>query len=181
MISKLQVDYQDSNNPKIFRLVDDSEYNNKIPVQNGLLEITPPGFKYAQVFSVKPYFNMVLNASILGILKTKSYKLLADLPDGIYHIKYSIAPNSELLVEYDYFRTIKLMDKYSRIVCALLDKKRDYTVREFDEIKQEILWIYQLIQSSKYKIEICGENEKGLDLYNEAGHLLNKYVGCLSC
>jgi len=181
MISKLQVDYHDSNNPKTFRLIDDSEYNPKLPVQNGLLEVTPPGFKYSQVFSVKPYFSMALNASILGILKTKSYSTLADLPDGIYHIKYSIAPNQELVVEYDYFRTIKLMDKYARIVCALLDKKFDYTVREFEEIKQEILWIRQLIESSKYKVEICDEGEKGIDLYNEASMLLNKYVGCLSC
>lgn len=181
MVSKLQLDYIDSNNPKTFRLVDDSEYNPKLPVQNARLEVTPPGFKYAQVFDVKPYFNMALNASILGILKTKSYKLLADLPDGIYHIKYSIAPNADLLVEYDYFRTIKLMDKYSRIVCSLLEKKRDYTVREFDMIKQEILWIHQLIDAAKYKAEICGDPQKGLDLYNEAGHMLNKYIGCLSC
>lgn len=181
MVSKLQVDYQDSNNPKTFRLVDDSEYNPKIPVINGRLEITPPGFSYSQIFDVKPYFSMALNASILGILKTKSVSLLADLPDGIYHIKYSIAPNAELFVEYDYFRTVKLMDKYSRIVCGLLDKKLDYTVREFDDIKKEILWIHQLIDASKYKVEICDEAEKGLNLYNEAGHILNKYIGCLSC
>lgn len=181
MISKLQVEYKDSSNPKAFRLIDDSQYNPKIEVCNAVLEVTPPGFRYAQVFTVKPYFNMALNASILGILKAKSYSTLADLPDGIYHIKYSINPNNELNVEYDYFRTIKLLDKYARIVCGLLNKKRDYTVREFDEIKQEILWIHQLIQSSKYKVEVCNENEKGIDLYNEASHLLNKYISCLTC
>lgn len=180
MVSKLQLDYQDSNNPKTFRLVDDSEYNTKLPVQNGRLEVTSPGFAYAQVFDVKPYFNMALNASILGILKTKSYKLLADLPDGIYHIKYSIAPNAELFVEYDYFRSVKLIEKYARITCALLQKKRDYTVQEFDEIKQEILWIHQLIDSAKYEVEICDNPQRGLDLYNEAGHILNKYVSCLN-
>jgi hypothetical protein len=73
------------------------------------------------------------------------------------------------------------MDKYARITCALLDKKLDYTVREFEEIKQEILWIKQLIDSSKYKVEVCDEAEKGIELYNEASHLLNKYVSCLSC
>jgi hypothetical protein len=181
VISKLQVDYQDSNNPKTFRLVDDSEYNPKIEVCNTFLEVTPPGFNYPTTFKVKPYFNMVLNASILNILKVKSVKLLADLPDGTYHIKYSISPNDELFVEYDYFRTVKLMYKYSRIVCGLLDKKRDYTVREFDDIKQEILWIRQLIESAKDKVEVCSQEEKGIDLYNEASHLLNKYVSCLIC
>ena len=181
MVSKLQVDYQDSNNPKIFRLIDDSEYNPNIAVCDATLEITPPGFQCSTVFTVQPYFNVVLNASILNILKVKSYKSLADLPDGTYRIKYSISPNDQLFVEYDYFRTVKLMEKYSKIVCGLLDKKRDYTVREFDDIKQEILWIYQLIQSSKFKVEICNDCDKGIELYNEASHLLNKYVACLIC
>lgn len=181
MISKLNVDYIDSNNPKTFRLIDDSEYNPKVTVTCGTLEITPPGFKYPTVFTVKPYFNMVFNASILNILKVKSYKLLADLPDGIYGINYFIPPVTELCVEYDYFRTVKLREKFSRITCGLLDKKRDYTVKEFESIKQEILWIDQLIDSSKYKVEVCGEPEKGILLYNEASFLLDKYVSCITC
>lgn len=181
MVSKLSVDYIDSNNPKTFRLIDDSEYNTKITVSSPTLEITPPGFSYPTVFTVEPYFNMVFNASILNILKVKSYKLLADLPDGIYGIKYSITPSAELFVEYDYFRTVKLREKFSRIACGLLDKKRDYTVNEFEDIKKEILWIDQLIDASKYKTEICGEPEKGISLYNEASFLLDKYIHCITC
>lgn len=181
MITKLSVDYLDSNNPKNFRLIDDSEYNPKVTVDCATLEITPPGFTVPVVFEVKPHFNTVFNASILGILKVKSYKFLADLPDGTYQIKYSITPVDELYVEYDYFRTVKLLDKYSKIKCGLLDKKRDYTVNEFEQIKQEILWINELIDASKYKVEICGEPEKGIELYNEANQLLNKYVSCLAC
>ena len=181
MVSKLNVDYIDNNNPKTFRLIDESEYNPKITVTNAKLQVTPPGFTSGVTFDVKPYFSMVLNASILNILKVKSYALLADLPDGIYSINYSINPNSELFVDYDYFRTVKLREKFSRIVCGLLDKKRDYTVREFEEIKEEILWVDQLIDASKYKTEICEEPEKGILLYNEASHLLDKYVSCITC
>lgn len=181
MISKLNVDYLDSNNPKTFRLIDESQYNPKINVTSPTLEVTPPGFSYPTVFTVKPQFSMVLNSSILGILKVKSYSLLADLPDGTYGIKYSINPNTELFVEYDYFRTVKLRTKFSRIVCGLLDKKRDYTVREFEEIKKEILWIDQLLDASKYKVEICEEPEKGISLYNEASSLLDKYISCIKC
>lgn len=181
MISKLNVDYLDSNNPKTFRLIDESEYNPKIAVTSAKLEVTPPGFNSPTIFDVKPYFSMVLNASILNILKVKSVNLLADLSDGIYGIKYSINPSTELFVEYDYFRTVKLREKFSRIVCGLLDKKRDYTVREFEEIKKEILWIDQLIDASKYKVEICEESEKGILLYNEASHLLDKYISCIRC
>lgn len=175
------MDYIDSNNPKTFRLIDESEYNSKITVSGATLAITPPGFSIPTTFSVKPYFSMVFNASILNILKVKSYSLLADLPDGIYGINYSISPNTELNVSYDYFRTVKLREKFSRIMCGLLDKKRDYTVREFEEVKQEMLWIDQLIDASKYKVEICEEPEKGVLLYNEAAFLLDKYISCLTC
>jgi hypothetical protein len=181
MITSLQVDYIDSNNTKTFRLIDDSQYNPKIEVDCARLEITPPGFKEARIIEVKPYFNTVLNASILGILRVKSYKDLTDLPDGLYKIKYSIAPNEELFVEYDYFRTVKLRDKFSKIACGLLDKKRDYTVTAFEDIKKDILWIDQLIDASKYKIEICCDEEKGIEIYNEANFLLNKYISCLGC
>lgn len=182
MVSSLQVDYIDNNNnPKIFRLVDDSQYNPKLPVECARLKITPPGFKYAQVFDVKAYFNTAFNASLLNILKVKRFKDLIDLPDGIYQINYSIAPTDELSVDYDYFRTVKLKNKYFKVSCGLLDKKADYTVREFEDIKKDILWINELIDASKYKVEICGEPEKGIELYNEANHLLNKYVSCLTC
>lgn len=181
MTSNLQVEYYDNNNPKTFRLIDDSEYNPKLPVVGAQLRITPPGFKYAQIYDVKPRFNTVFNASLLNISKTKTQKTLADLPDGTYGIKYSIDPVDELFVEYDYFRTVKLKEKYSKITCGLLDKKRDYTVKAFDEIKAEILWINELIEASKYKVEICGEPEKGLELYNEANFLLNKYIHCITC
>lgn len=181
MITKLEVDYLDSNNPKTFRLIDNSEYNPKIPIECATLEITPPGFKQPRVFDVQPLFSSVFNASILGILKSKSYKTLTDLPDGIYNIKYSIQPTSELSVEYEYFRTVKLKDKYCRIVCGLLDKKRDYTVSAFEDIKHEILWINELIDAAKFKVEVCGEQDKGMELYNEAAFLLNKYISCLGC
>lgn len=182
MITNLQVDYIDSNNVKIFRLVDDSQYNPKIKnIDCAQISITPPGFNEPRIFNVKPYFNTAFNASILGILKVKSYKDLTDLPDGVYKIKYSVSPAEELSVEYDYFRTVKLRDKFSKIACGLLDKKRDYTVNAFEDIKKDILWIDQLIDASKYKVEICCEEEKGIELYNEASYLLNKYVSCLSC
>lgn len=181
MISNLQVEYYDKNNPKTFRLIDDSEYNPKLTPTGAKLRITPPGFKYAQEYDVKPYFNTVFNASLLNIAKAKSQKDLADLPDGIYGIKYSIDPSDELFVEYDYFRTVKLQEKFAKIACGLLDKKRDYTVNAFQEIKQEILWIRELIEASKYKVETCSDPDGGLNLYNEANFLLNKYVSCITC
>lgn len=179
MTTSLQVDYLDSNNLKTFRLIDDSSYNTKINIKFGKLDITPPGFKTPTSFNLEPKFNMTFNSSLLGIVKSKSYKTLLDLPDGIYKIKYSIPPMDELYVEYDYFRTVKLRDKFSKIACGLLDKKKDYTVNAFEEIKKDILWIDQLIDAAKYKVEICCDEDKGIELYNEAGFFLNKYISCI--
>jgi hypothetical protein len=180
MITKLQVDYKDSNNLKVFRLEDSSEYNPKIPIECGLVEVTVPGFKYSKTFEVKPYFNFALNASILDIAKAKSHKDLVDLPDGIYNIKYSVKPNTVLNVEYDYFRTAKLMERFAKVSCDFLDSRPKLTKQEFLSKQKDLFWIKLLIDSSKYKVEECGDSEKGIELYNEASDLLKKYVFC-SC
>lgn len=176
MITKLQVDYLESNNLKVFRLEDSSEYNDKVPIECGIVEVTVPGFKYSKKFDVKPYFNFALNASLLDIAKAKSYKQLVDLPDGIYNIKYSIKPNTTLNVEYDYFRITKLLQRFAKVTCDFLDQRSKITKKEFVEKQKDLFWIKLLIDSSKYKVEECGESDKGIEFYNEASNLLEQYL-----
>lgn len=176
MITKLQVDYQESNNLKVFRLEDSSEYNPSIPVECGIVEVTVPGFKYSKKFDVKPYFNFALNASLLDIAKAKSRNQLVDLPDGIYNIKYSIKPNQTLNVEYNYFRIAKLLERFAKVTCDFLDQRFKLTKKDFVNKQKDLFWIKLLIDASKYKAEECDDLEKGIELYNEASDLLKKYV-----
>lgn len=176
MITKLQLDIQESNNLKVFRIQDSSEYNSQIPVECGIVEITVPGFKYSKKFDVKQYFNFALNASLLDIAKVRNYRQLVDLPDGIYNIKYSIKPNQVLNVEYNYFRITKILERYAKVTCEFLDQRSKLTRKDFVEKQKDLFWIKLLIDSSKYKVEECDEIEKGIELYNEASDLLKKYV-----
>lgn len=176
MISKLQIDLHESNNLKVFRLEDSSEYNPDIPIECGIIEVTVPGFKYSKKFDVKPYFNFALNASLLDIARAKSYRELVDLPDGVYNIKYSIKPNQVLNVEYNYFRTTKLLERFAKVTCEFLDQRSKLTRKDFVVKQKDLFWIKLLIDSSKYKAEECEDIEKGIELYNEASDLLKKYI-----
>ena len=181
MVSKLGLDIQDTSNPRTLRIKDLSEYNSKLDTENSMIHIKSPGFTRHQGFKVKPYFDMAFNASLLGISTTKSKKDLIDLPDGLYNINYSIKPNDKIYVEYDYFRTVRLLYKYMKAIEELFDKRFKVTKKDFEEKRRQLFWIRELIDVSKYKVEECDEFEKGMELYNEATMLLNHYSLNCAC
>jgi hypothetical protein len=178
MITKLSLQEIPSNNCRFLRLADNSWYNPNIPVTNGLLEVTPPGFGCPVVFPVSKLFNTALNSSLLKIAPANTYSQLLPLPDGVYAIKYSIAPNKEMFVEYDLFRNCQLLQRYMKAICDLFAEKCDKTTREFQEARRQLIWIKELIDASKYMVEEMGEPTKGIELYNEASRLLGKINDC---
>lgn len=180
MVTKLSLDIQDTTNTKTFRIVDTSEYNDKIPIKDAFLEFIPPGFDQVKSFKVKPRFNEVFNASILSILPAKTFKALADLPDGLYQIKYSVPPTDKLVVEYYYFRTLKLQQKFYELLCQLYRNRKNFLVAEFTERRQELIWIKILIDTAKYAAEDNHNAELALQFYNEASELLGTTKNCLT-
>lgn len=179
MPTKLSLDIQDTSNPKTFRVVDHSEYNDRINIKEAYLSIIPPGFDQMKSFKVKPGFSEVFNASILGILPAKTFKQLTDLPDGLYQISFSVPPTDKLLVEYSYFRINKLLQKYFNHLCKVYENKRNFPIAEFAEKKQELIWIKILIDSSKYAAEDLHDTHLAIQFYNEASELLGNSRGCL--
>jgi hypothetical protein len=178
MITKLSLDIQDTTNTKTFRIVDNSEYNEKINIKDGYLSIIPPGFDRVKSFKVTPGFNEILNTSLLGILPAKTYRQLADLPDGLYQITYSIPPTDRLSVEYFYFRTSKLYQKYYEHICTLYQHRKNYLVKEFSDKKRNLIWIKILIDASKHAAEDNHDNDLAIQLYNEASELLGSNLNC---
>lgn len=175
MISKLSVAEIPSNDCKYLRLVDNSYYNPAIDPTNEILEITPPGYDCAVIFNVDHHFNSVFNSITL---KTYTAKLV-DLPDGVYHIKYSINPNEAIFAEMDMFRVCLLMSKYSKAICELFTKRCAITHKKFEEYRKQLIWIKELIDASKYLVEECCEIKAGIELYNEASTLLDELNSCL--
>lgn len=181
MVSKLGLDILDTSNPKTFRIKDLSYYNPKIATENALIHIKSPGFTKHQGFKVKPYFDMAFNASLLNIGPARTKKELIDLPDGLYNINYSIKPNDQIYVEYDYFRIMRLLYKYYKSVDELFNKRFKITKADFERNRKELMWIKELIDVSKYKVEECGEFDKGMEIYNEANFLLNSHTLNCAC
>lgn len=178
--TKLSLDVQDTTNTKTLRIVDNSDYNDKIEIKDAYLEIIPPGFDQVKSFKVKPGFSELLNASILGILPAKTYKALADLPDGLYQIKYSVPPTDKLQVEYYYFRTLKLQQKYFNLMCQLYKNRKNFLVAQFSERRQELIWIKILIDTAKFAAEDRHDPDLALQFYNEANELLGTTERCLN-
>lgn len=178
MVSKLAIQEIPGNDCKYLRLVDNSVYNLSIPIENGILEITPPGYNCPVIFNVDPYFNTAFNSSVLKTSPPSASTQLFDLPDGIYKIKYSINPNSVLFVEYDLFRNCRQMCSYIRAICDLFSDRCELTKSKFEERRKKLIWIKELIDAAKYMVEEFGDCDAGLDLYNEANSLLKETNDC---
>lgn len=181
MINKLFLQEIQTTDCRILTFRDSSYYNPDLEIENGILEITPPGFKCAVFFNVKPCFTITLNSSNLKITPVKKSSQLACLPDGIYKIKYSINPNCQMNVEYDFFRNTQQVQSIHRAICSLYAKKCDLTKKCFEQRRREIIWIKELSDAAKYKIEECGDRFAGTEMYNEANRLLKDLNNCSSC
>lgn len=173
MVSRLEIQEIPAS-CKVLKLTDTSTYNPELEVDNAVLEVTPPGFSCSVAFTVDKGFNIVLNSSTLKIAPAVIQADLIDLPDGIYFYKYSIKPNNQLFVEYSALRQCALLQKYYHEVCILFSEREKVTRKVFEDNRRELIWIKELIDASKYKVEECGQEDAGIEMYNEANRLLDR-------
>ena len=134
MVSQLNLNFPKTTG-KIFILQDRSIYNPKAEIKNCEIEIIRPGYNKANLYKVNPFFNLILNSNLLNITNVKKEEDLVDIPDGIYNIKYSICPNEQLFVEYNYFRISNIYLKYIDKFCAIdfKDKSKQNLVQMFNK------------------------------------------------
>lgn len=177
MISRLEIQEIPAS-CKTLKLVDNSSYNPAITTTNAILEVTPPGFSCSVAFPVQAGFSIVLNSSTLQIAPAVTTEDLLDLPDGVYYYKYSIQPNNQLFVEYSALRTCQLDQKFYHSVCELFSEREKITRKEFDHKRRNLIWIRELMDAAKYKVEECGHENAGVEMYNEANRLLDRKHNC---
>lgn len=178
MISNLILDIPDTFDVRTLRINDSSMYGD-VDVECGLIEVIPPGYTKSVNFNVSKGFSLVLNTSNLKIAQTKVFRDLKDLPDGVYSIKYSIKPNDDLWIQYDYMRINKLMKSYYEMLCQV--KLRPYPTE--NKIKDELKRLAEIrtyIDAAKVEVEECGNRKNGLDLYNYAQELITSGL-CFTC
>jgi hypothetical protein len=175
MVSQLLLDFKSSKTGKSFEIKDISVYNTDGPVSCGTLKVTPPGFeKKPKYYDVLKGFMLNVNMSNLGIQKVNHFDQLKPLPDGAYHIRYSINPNDKIFVEYVYFNTFNINKVYVDKVAEFLEEKCDMTQAQKRERVDQLWEISNNIDLCKTAAEDCLSLSEAEILYNEAVDLLTK-------
>lgn len=163
-----------SANEGVLLLNDISIYAPTIPVLCPTLEILPPGYRTPAVLTITPGAHLVLNACSVGILPTTGCADCApDLPDGIWHLRYSVSPNNEVYVEYNLLRIVEAWNRLNEILChmnlqcQLPDKELEYTVYQCAIIREYLI-------AAKTMVEDQHDNEGGINVYRYAYSLIEK-------
>jgi hypothetical protein len=176
---QLFVDVPHTNNPRVFRLFDTSIYSDMLAVNNGVLQITPPGFNTPKSISILPNFNLVLNACSLGLQSVDCGDTSEMIPDGIYIIKYSVSPNDQVYVEYNHLRVTQFLNKYNQKL-AELEMAACEPPADVKAQLEELRLIKSFIDAAKVKVEYAHENAEAMNLLIYAQKRLMK-LDCTTC
>jgi len=172
-------------NPCILKIFDTSVYLDTVTVSCPTLNITVPGFTYsnqiegAVMVDFKDTGHITLTACDLQLQVEDCDTQHVNIPDGIYIIKYSVSPNDQVYVEYNYLRTSIAMNKYYKILCDI-DISACDPPSLIKKKLEELRLIKMYLEAAKSKVEFCHEPQKGMVLYNYALKLLNK-MNCSHC
>jgi hypothetical protein len=168
-------------NTEIMSIVDTSQYSDKLAIDCAELLITAPGFNSPSLTSVTQGFYLNLNACDLNLQTTNCGTIRTELPDGVYIIKYSVAPNDKVYVEYNHLRVTKLLTLYYETLCNI-DVMGCTPASGRSDIIDEIKYIKTVIDGAVAKVEYCGSPQAGMSLYDFAKKRLDKLnckiVGC---
>jgi hypothetical protein len=169
----LSLEVPDVANCEIMTIKDTSQYTPNLPVDCAELQITKGGFNKFAVISVTQGFNLNLTACDLGLQTSDCGSVQTAIPDGIYIIKYSVAPNDKVYVEYNHLRVTSILIKYYKTLCDL-DLSKCEPHGDKRDLIEEMQYIKTLIEAAVAKVEYCNSPHIGIDMYNYALKRLEK-------
>ena len=151
-------------------VIDASTYPTTPPnVTSPTIEITPPGFNVAVIPFDVDNFN-IFTSSNLGI---SSVGTSQPLPDGVYHLRYSIAPAYVNFVEKSIMRTDKIQERFDQAFMTLDMMECDSAIRT--QSKVELTSIYFFIQGAIAAANNCAIVNAN-KLYNQADRALTAFI-----
>jgi hypothetical protein len=153
--------------PYTLAIGDYSQYPTGYTPSSPTVEISAAGFPTKSVSFVPNSLN-IYNASNLGICDTNDSQ---PLPDGIYTIKYSIAPAYQNFVEKTIMRVDAIMERYDTAFMKLDMFECDQQIRRQQKIDLDS--VNYFIQCSIAAANKCA-NAKAIQLYNQADKMLKK-------
>ena len=172
-------------NTCVLKIMDTSVYSDLLPVTCPTLNVTVPGFAYSvqlegtQMTEFVASGHITLTACDLNLQTSNCGTQYANLPDGIYVIKYSVSPNDQVFVEYNHMRISYALNKYYNILCDVDANACEPPLKTKQRLEQLGL-IKMYLEAAKAKVEFCHDPQKGMTLYNYALKMLNK-LDCVNC
>lgn len=152
-------------------IADASTYPTSPLVSSPTIEIEiPGGFGLVSLpFNIND-FN-VYNSASLGI--TAVGDPLLPLPDGVYYIKYSVAPAYLNFVQKTIIRVDRLQEKFDNAFMKLDMMECDLSIKK--QQKVDLNSIYYFIQGAIAAANNCAV-ETSNKLYNQANKMLNQFI-----
>ncbi len=154
----------------VLGVADTSTYPDEPPVVTSpTIEVTVPGFD-----TIFKDFNVqgitFFNSFDLG-LSAEGTDLI--IPDGIYKLKYTIAPAFDNFVEHSIMRTDKIQEKFDSAFMKLDLMECDLALKNQSSVYLNTIDF--LINCSIAAANNCAESES-IKLYNQADKMLDNFI-----
>lgn len=151
-------------------IADASTYPPAPPVSAPTIELEVPGFGLVSLpFSIND-FNIYTSTS-LGITPVGDPQV--PIPDGVYYIKYSVAPAYQNFVQKTIMRVDQLQEKFDSAFMKLDMMQCDAAIRKQQMV--DLNSIYYFIQGSIAAANNCAVDTAN-KLYNQANKMLNQFI-----
>jgi hypothetical protein len=181
---QLALEIPDTLNTCLLRIVDMTTYNENVPVDCPTLQITAPGFTTAaEITDMGTEFAVNLTACDLGLQLTNCATFRNALQDGVYVIRYSVAPNDVVYVEYNHLRISDALTKINELLCCL-DVPNCEPTGPIKQKLQEVTFLSTMLKAAKAKVEYCHNPKEGMAIYTYVTAQLKKLAcgcGCGTC
>ena len=171
MALKLDILVVPTYNTLTLGIADASIYPTNPPVVSSpTIEITVPGFEVVSLpFNVND-FN-IFNSLSLGL--SSFGESLIPLPDGVYKLRYTVAPAYENFVERTIIRVELLQEKFDDAFMKLDMMECDRAIKT--QQKVDLNTIYFFIQGAIAAANNCAVAEAN-KLYNQASMMLDNFI-----
>lgn len=179
-MSQLALDFIQTMNPSVMRIADASNYT-VTQVTNPILTVLGPGYTTPGVINPTTFpFILNLSAYDAGLLPTPNpITDYPEFPDGVYVVKYSINPNTQVFVEYNHLRITKFLNNLQKAYCKI-DNVGCMPSAELEEDLAKLRLIENMMKAAVAKVEICHKREAGSMMFQYANKLLDRFT-CKSC
>lgn len=166
--------HDDPSDTKLLFVTDMTEYDSMIPVENRILEIKVPGVNDTRVVPFPKGKQTYYDSVIMGLFNSDCPN---PLPDGLYTVKFSMAPNTELFHQVLYFRVAALENRIFRLISRVQlecpDGVDDCGNHVMKKVENLIMHSWMLCQSAKFNGRIEGLSEPSYNQYRQAENDLN--------